>query len=351
MSLDFFSPRLAEFLSESASSTHIATYSGTPTVALQPPKTRPFSIPESNSIPDRESGDRRPQDTSSIPAFIDPEVWNAAIRPMDQTGDWGERADTEFLLNLYRATGGRWIVVHDRWCARYGTRARTMEQLKSRFVKVIAKMIDLKLCTSGNGNFRYSELYDTQRRNFLERTWKRDSAVLEQTARIVKDLFKKNKKAPVSGPVASGPSSGVRVGVSLASQLAKSPEVSAELAERLRFICNSLGVDKVENRGFLRSLRIQKAAAAVNKLIHSVLIVKEVIAAKKPGANVVLGISSAAGPAGNAAAVYASSPQVPNGGTTSTAAPGAVRVRVQPGGVSAAATQSRATKKRKTDEA
>jgi hypothetical protein len=299
---------------------------------------------------------------SEIPGFIDPEVWNAAIRPLDPQGDWGERSETEYLLNLYRATGGRWVVIHDRWCQRFGSASRTVEQLKSRFVKVLAKMIDLKLCTSGSVNFRYNELYDQQRRNFNERLWKRDPLLSDQTIRIIKDLFKK-KKAPMlpslpsSGVFTSaggGGSSGVRVGVTLASQLCKSPEIPPDIQERIRVVCHALLIPSFSSNqpNFIRSLRTQRVLASIQKLVHCLLIIKDVVLSKRsllPGQSLSLMHNPPA-----SVSVY-NPPQIqPVNSAMSAAAtaPGAgagIRVRVQPGGVSQAVTQSRPQKKRKTD--
>ncbi len=116
--------------------------------------------------------------------------------------------------------------------------------------------------------FRYNEIYDQQRRSFLERTWKKDALVSEQTARIIKDLFKK-KKATSATPQPT------KAGISLASTL-----IEKDKDDRMQHKLLLSQLLAFEDRGLIRSLRIQRASLACNKLLHVLLLLKETTAAK-----------------------------------------------------------------------
>lgn len=210
-----------------------------------------------------------------VPSFIDIDLWNSCIKPMDH--DWNDKTETDLLLSLFRSTGGRWPVISDRWQsdAVYGTRGRTLEHLKARFYRIASKLIELDNSHSTLQSHpllsnRYNEHYDAQRRLFNEQNFSKDASTLDQQAKLVRDLFRTKLKAKPKPD-------NFKPGVFIGSTLAKSPEIAAPDFEKIREAAAALGVDL---SGEARTLRVQKILSGITKQLHSLILMKEAISLK-----------------------------------------------------------------------
>ena len=210
-----------------------------------------------------------------VPSFIDIDLWNSCIKPMDH--DWNDKTETDLLLSLFRATGGRWPVIFDRWQidAVYGTRGRTLEILKARFYRITSKLIELDTTHSSLQSHpllinRYNEHYDAQRRLFNEQNFSKDLATLDQQAKLVRDLFRSKVKTKQKAE-------SFKPGVFPGSALAKFPEIPVQDIDKVRDAAEALGLSLI---GDARTLRVQKLLAGITKQLHSLVLMKESISLK-----------------------------------------------------------------------
>ncbi|KAM3420562.1 hypothetical protein BST61_g3824 [Cercospora zeina] len=87
-----------------------------------------------------------------IPEYDD-EIYEQDLRHDDWT-----KAETDYLLQTYRECNGKWPVVWDHY--EYGDKTRSMEDLKARFYKVSAQLLQLKTPIQSMGTAEF-DLYNT----------------------------------------------------------------------------------------------------------------------------------------------------------------------------------------------
>ena len=241
-----------------------------------------------------------------IPETIPDDIWQNHFRQHD--ADLSDRKETEFLLLLYRQCSGRWPVIYDRWQSHsvFGPRGKSMESLKSKFNKVMVKLLEVDSLKRKNAStaadrmqatqslrwlpifaMKYNEKNEYLRRVFLENEFRRESSA-EATAACEKsvneimrvpNLTMKHKKNMAGGGTAPGKPSLVP-GPQLASSLIQSVHSEVSLAEsnRLKAILKNLGIDRTSMQ---RTPKLSKLFSIVEREAHTLLMMRDSLQRKK----------------------------------------------------------------------
>jgi len=239
-----------------------------------------------------------------IPETIPDDIWQNHFRQHD--ADLSDRKETEFLLSLYRQCSGRWPVIYDRWQSHsvFGPRGKSMESLKSKFNKVVVKLLEVdvlkrrKITTATERMqatqslrwlpifaMKYNEKNEYLRRVFLENEFRRESSA-DATAACDKcvneimripNLTMKHKKTMGGGPPGK-PS--LIPGPQLSSTMVQSVHSEISLAEsnRLKAILKSLGIDRTSMQ---RTPKLSKLFSIVEREAHTLLMMRDSLQRKK----------------------------------------------------------------------
>lgn len=238
-----------------------------------------------------------------IPDTIPEDIWQSHFRQHD--ADLSDRKETEFLLSLYKQCSGRWPVVYDRWQSHpvFGPRGKSIESLKSKFNKVMLKLLEVdalkrRKATTATERIqatqslrwlpifamKFNEKNEYLRRVFLENEFRRESSSEAMTAceKYVNELMRvpnltmKHKKTMTGGP--SKPT--LVAGPQLASSLIQSVHTEMSLAEsnRLKAILKSLGVDRTSMQ---RTPKLSKLFSIVERETHTLLMMRDSLQRKK----------------------------------------------------------------------
>ena len=239
-----------------------------------------------------------------IPETIPDDIWQNHFRQHD--ADLSDRKETEFLLSLYRQCSGRWPVIYDRWQSHpvFGPRGKSMESLKSKFNKVVVKLLEIdavkrrKAITASERMqatqslrwlpifaMKYNEKNEYLRRVFLENEFRRESST-DATAACEKcvneimrvpNLTMKHKKTMGGG----GPGKPSLIpGPQLSSTMIQSVHSEISLAEsnRLKAILKSLGLDRSSMQ---RTPKLSKLFSIVEREAHTLLMMRDSLQRKK----------------------------------------------------------------------
>ena len=240
---------------------------------------------------------------SLIPDSIPEDIWQAHFRQHD--ADLSDRKETEFLLSLYKQCSGRWPVVYDRWQSHpvFGPRGKSIESLKSKFNKVMLKLLEVDALKRNKATtateriqatqslrwlpifaMKYNEKNEYLRRVFLENEFRRESSpeAISACEKYVNELMRvpnltmKHKKAMTGGPGKPA----LIPGPQLASSLIQSVHSEISLAEsnRLKAILKSLGVDRASMQ---RTPKLSKLFSIVEREAHSLLMMRDSLQRKK----------------------------------------------------------------------
>jgi hypothetical protein len=236
---------------------------------------------------------------SLIPETIPDELWQSHFRQHD--AELNDRKETEHLLWLYKQCSGRWPVIYDRWQLHpvYGPRGKSLESLKSKFNKVIMKLLEIDIVQKRKPAnsmermqvsqplkylpifcMKYNEKNEYLRRLFLENQFKRQSSpdatavcdkFMNELMRIP-NMTMKHKKNMAKPPIVPGPQ--------LASSQIHSVHSEISLAEsnRLKAVIKSLGIDRSI---MMCTPKIAKLFSIVEREAHTLLMMRDSLQRKK----------------------------------------------------------------------
>ena len=230
-----------------------------------------------------------------LPDSIPDELWQTHFRQHD--AELNDRKETEYLLSLYKECCGRWPVIYDRWQMHsvYGLRGKSIESLKSKFNKVVMKLMEIDVLQQRKAplsnvdrievsqslrclplfSIKYNEKNEYLRRLFVENLHKRTVAdpmqekALSELLRIPNLTMKKRRSPPIAAPgtvVASSTIPNVQT------------EVSSAEANRIKAMLKALGI---ERENLAKTPKIGKLMATIEKQAHILIMMRDSLQRKK----------------------------------------------------------------------
>jgi hypothetical protein len=230
-----------------------------------------------------------------IPDDLPESVWQVHFRNSET--ELTDRKETEFLLQLYKQTSGRWPVIYDRWQMHpvYGPRGKSLESLKARFARVILKLIEADLLQRRKPSTsmerlqvsqqikyqpihfaRFNEKHEYLRRLFLQNAFKRTGT--NEVDKLFGELMRVpslnlKKRLPQSKPpLTSGPHASSNL-VSVVQS-----EVSTSEYSRIKAILKAVGIDRTKMTITPKVLRL---LAVVEKEAATLLMMRDSLQRKK----------------------------------------------------------------------
>lgn len=225
-----------------------------------------------------------------LPDSIPDELWQTHFRQHD--AELSDRKETEYLLSLYKECSGRWPVIYDRWQmhAVYGLRGKSVESLKSKFNKVVMKLLEIDLLTKKKPasnlermqmmsqslrylpifSIKYNEKNEYLRRLFLENKRQPDERALAEILRVPNMSIKKKP-----APRAMAAPGTVLASASIPNLL---NEISASDSNRIKLILSALGIKRDT---LTKTPKISKLLAIVEKETHTLIMMRDSLQRKK----------------------------------------------------------------------
>lgn len=229
-----------------------------------------------------------------VPDSIPDSLWQSHFRQHD--AELNDRKETEYLLQLYKRTSGRWPVIYDRWQTHpvYGLRGKSLESLKSKFNKVVMKLFEIDILRQKRPattveriqisqqlkylpifSMKYNEKNEFLRRLFLENSFKRNAQEFEKyIGEILKvpSMSMKKKTQQIRAGSVPGPV--------LASSLVPSTEADFTSSEfsRVKSVLASLGIDR---SAAMSTPKLAKLFASVEKEAGTLLMMRDSLQRKK----------------------------------------------------------------------
>lgn len=231
---------------------------------------------------------------SLVPESIPDDLWQTHFRQHD--AELNDRKETEYLLQLYKQTSGRWPVIYDRWQMHpvYGLRGKSVESLKSKFNKVAIRLIEIDLLqrkrpatTIERIQFsqqlkylpifamKFNEKNEFLRRLFLENSFKRPSTsdqdkMMNEIMRIPSLAMKKRQQG--KPPVTPGPH--------LASSLIQTVhnDISNSEYNRVKAALKGLGADK---SNLTMTPKVARLVAVVEREAAALLMMRDSLQRKR----------------------------------------------------------------------
>ena len=232
---------------------------------------------------------------SLIPDTIAEELWQSHFRQHD--AELNDRKETEYLMQLYKQSSGRWPVIYDRWQMHpvYGLRGKSIESLKSKFNKVAMKLIETDVLLRKRPSttmerfqvtqhlkflpifaMKYNEKNEYLRRLFLENAFKRPASPDQD--RWVNEIMRiptlsvKKKGQQAKPPVIPGPHLASSLNASVQS------EISSSEYTRVKAVLRGLGIDKT---ALANTPAVAKLMAVVEKEAAALLMMRDSLQRKK----------------------------------------------------------------------
>lgn len=231
-----------------------------------------------------------------LPDHIPDDLWQTHFRQHD--AELNDRKETEYLLSLYKDCSGRWPVIYDRWQTHrvYGLRGKSIESLKSRFNKVVMKLLEIDILQTRKPehniermqvlqslrflpifSIKYNEKNEYLRRIFLENSLKRQhpdalqEKALAEVMRVPNLTMKKrsNRSQALVAP-----------GTVLASSNITNiqTEVSPADMNRIKAMLKSLGIDRED---LSKTPKIGRLLATIEKETHTLIMMRDSLQRKK----------------------------------------------------------------------
>lgn len=230
-----------------------------------------------------------------LPDSLPESLWQSHFRQHDM--ELSDRKEAEFLLQLYKQSSGRWPVIFDRWQAHpiYGLRGKSLESLKTRFSRLIMKIMEIdllqrkkpstgmeRLQVSQQLKFlpafsaRYNEKNEYLRRIFLQNMFKRSQGadidkLFNELMRVPNLTLKKRAPQPKQ-PTAPGP----HAASSMVSNIQS--DISGSEYARVKAVLNSVGLDRA---GLPLTPKIGKLMATAEKEAATLLMMRDALQRKK----------------------------------------------------------------------
>jgi hypothetical protein len=231
-----------------------------------------------------------------VPDSIPDGLWQSHFRQHD--AELNDRRETEYLLQLYKRTCGRWPVIYDRWQMHpvYGLRGKSLESLKSKFNKVAMKLFEIDLLQQKQPAstveriqicqqlkylplfaVKYNEKNEFLRRLFMENALKKNPHEFEKQINEILRIptISMKKKSAYHSRIVSVP------GPQLASSLVPvsvQGELSASEYSRVKAVLLSLGIDRSRATA---TPKLAKLFATVEKEVATLLMMRDSLQRKK----------------------------------------------------------------------
>jgi hypothetical protein len=232
---------------------------------------------------------------SLLPETISDTIWQSHFRHQDT--ELADRKETEILLKLYLQSCGRWPVIHDRWVSHpvYGSRGRSLEALKSRFSRLVTKLVEIDLFQrkkpSSNSErlqvsqqlkylplftMKYNEKNEYLRRIFLLNSDKRGSSpeldkLMNELTRIP-TLNMKKRLPSLKAPLTPGPHAASSLMANVQAELSASEYL------RVKSLLKSVGLDRA---GMSITPKIARLLSVVEREAATLLIMRDSLQRKK----------------------------------------------------------------------
>ena len=232
---------------------------------------------------------------SLLPEAIPDSIWQDHFRHQDS--ELADRKETEFLLQLYIQSCGRWPVIYDRWVHHpvYGSRGKSLEALKARFSRVVTKLMEIDLFQRKKPNsnserlqvsqqlkylplftMKYNEKNEYLRRIFLQNIYKRGSSA--ELEKLMNELIRipslnmKKRLPSLKAPLTPGPHAASNLISNVQGELTASEYL------RVKSLLKSVGLD----RGRMSlTPKVARLLSIVEKEAATLLIMRDSLQRKK----------------------------------------------------------------------